>query len=59
MNEIIIEETVGPYSRFSFLFMVVAIVTGVGFMYFLSGLVLKPAKRLATDILSIDRACYI
>ena len=55
LNEIIIEETVEPYSRFSFLFMVAAIVIGTGIMYFLSGLVLKPAKKLAADISSIDK----
>ncbi len=55
LNEIIIEETIGPYSRFSFLFMVVAIVIGTSIMYFLSGLVLKPAQKLATDIACINK----
>lgn len=55
LNEIIIEERIEPYSRFSFLFMVTAIVIGTVIMYFLSGLVLKPAKKLANDIACIDK----
>lgn len=55
LNEIIIGETVVPYSRFSFLFMVAVIIIGTGIMYFLSGLVLKPAKKLAADISCIDK----
>lgn len=55
LNDEIITKTIMPYSRFSFLFMLAAIVIGTGMMYFVSGLVLKPAKKLASDIAYIDK----
>lgn len=49
-----ISQSVKVYSEFSFLFMIVLIILGTAIMYILSGIALKPAKRLAKEINNID-----
>lgn len=43
-----------PFSKYSFIFMACAIIIGSVGMYLLSGLALKPAKKLADEISRID-----
>ena len=55
INDFTIRSTIKPYSQFSLWFMAAAIMAGTIIMYFLSGIVLKPAKKLAGDIANVDK----
>ena len=55
LNRIRVQDRVEPFSRFSIYFMLGIISLGTATMYFLSGIALRPAKRLATIMNKVDR----